>query len=44
MGNPNEGVRGRNEGAERVCNYIGRTTITTISTTISPPPPRAPRD
>jgi hypothetical protein len=26
---PNGGVRGRIEGAERVCNPIGRTTIST---------------
>jgi hypothetical protein len=29
---PNGGVRGRNEGAEGVCNPIGRTTISTNQT------------
>jgi hypothetical protein len=34
-GDPNGGVRGRTERAERVCNPIGRTTI---STNQIPPP------
>jgi hypothetical protein len=29
---PNEGVRGRPEGAEGVCNTTGRTAISTIQT------------
>lgn len=37
-GDPNGGVRGRTEVAERVCNPIGRTTTSTNQT------PRAPRD
>jgi hypothetical protein len=36
-GAPNGGVRERTEGAERVCNPIGRTTMSTNQT------PRAPR-
>jgi hypothetical protein len=36
---PNRGVRSRTEGAEGVCNPIGRTTISTNQTH-----PRAPRD
>jgi hypothetical protein len=38
--NPNGEVRGRTEGAEGVCNPIGRTTISTTQT----PPTPAPRD
>jgi hypothetical protein len=39
QGDPNGGVRGRTEGAEGVCNPIGKT----ISTNHTHPP-RAPRD
>jgi len=38
QGDPNGGVREKTEGAEGVCNPIGRTTISTNQT------PRAPRD
>jgi hypothetical protein len=36
--NENGGVRGRTEGAEKVCNPIGRTTISTKQ----PPTPELP--
>jgi hypothetical protein len=38
---PNGKVRAKTEGAERVCNLIGRTTISINQT---PPLLRAPRD
>lgn len=38
QGNPNGGVREKSEGAERVCNTIGRITISTNQS-----PPEVPR-
>jgi hypothetical protein len=43
---PNEGVRGRTEGVEEVCNLIGGTTILNNQTTHIPQSqcPGAPKD